>query len=97
MYLCVGDLGARLRLCYEAGITEARMYCDECARSISGARNPRDGGAGADRFGRLQCQRCGTLLSSYGSLPALRAKLRQLARFGLADARSSVSGGEEVE
>jgi len=62
------------------------MYCKQC-RAASSAEPPANAarGAGADRFGSLQCQGCGVLLSPYASLEALAEKLRQLARFGLTD------------
>jgi hypothetical protein len=61
------------------------MYCKQCRNETSKPRGTAGDGAGADRFGSLQCQGCGVLLSPYGSLEALADKLRQLARFGLAD------------
>ena len=58
------------------------MYCERCERTAPVGR--RDGGAGADRFGNLQCQRCGTLLQPELARE-LGRKVALLAKFGLAD------------
>jgi hypothetical protein len=61
------------------------MYCSSCEATV---RDGREGGAGADRFGHLQCQRCGVPLPIHVAPRALGEKLAQLARFGLAETRS---------
>jgi len=63
------------------------MYCGECKSSTPESPTTREGGAGADRFGALQCQRCGVPLPLHVAPRALGEKLAQLARFGLADLR----------
>jgi hypothetical protein len=65
-----------------------RMYCGECQSKLKHESPQREGGAGADRFGSLQCQRCGIPLPVHMTPRALAEKLAQLARFGLADNRS---------
>jgi hypothetical protein len=70
------------------------MYCQTCTGQLSvevGPR-PREGGAGADRFGNVQCQRCGAPLPAGAPEGTVGRKLTQLARFGLADT-GEASGG----
>jgi hypothetical protein len=67
------------------------VYCPDCERLRREAPALREGGAGADRFGQLQCQRCGALLPAHASGAELLAKLKQLARFGLTE-RHAVAG-----
>jgi hypothetical protein len=64
------------------------VYCPDCERLRREEPALREGGAGADRFGQLQCQRCGALLPAHGSAAELVAKLKQLARFGLTEKRA---------
>lgn len=64
------------------------MYCGDCETKLKHGSGQREGGAGADRFGSLQCQRCGTPLPVHVAPRALGEKLAQLARFGLADQAS---------
>jgi hypothetical protein len=61
------------------------VYCPDCEQVRRETPALREGGAGADRFGQLQCQRCGALLPAHASAAALLAKLKQLARFGLTE------------
>jgi len=62
------------------------MYCRPCRQLLhEDERRPREGGAGADRFGNLQCQRCGVPLPGGAEDGSLGTKMEQLARFGLAD------------
>ena len=61
------------------------MYCRDCESRVKHDTGQREGGAGADRFGSLQCQRCGVPLPLHVAPRALGEKLAQLARFGLAD------------
>jgi hypothetical protein len=68
------------------------MYCVDCQSKVIPGAGAREGGAGADRFGSLQCQRCGSPLPLYMAPRALGEKLAQLARFGLADPRSRPEG-----
>jgi hypothetical protein len=65
------------------------MYCRDCETRVQRGAPQRDGGAGADRFGSLQCQRCGVPLLIHVAPRALGEKLAQLARFGLADHESA--------
>jgi hypothetical protein len=67
------------------------VYCPDCERLRRETPALREGGAGADRFGQLQCQRCGALLPAHASGTELLAKLKQLARFGLTE-RHTVAG-----
>ena len=64
------------------------MYCQSCTGRLSAEAGPkpREGGAGADRFGNVQCQRCGVPLPAGAPEGTVGRKLMQLARFGLADA-----------
>lgn len=59
------------------------MFCETCAE-LAGRNDRRTWGSGADRAGLLLCQRCGQVLEGHAAAPQLRAKLSQLARFGLA-------------
>jgi hypothetical protein len=68
------------------------MYCKDCQISVAEGALEREGGAGADRFGSLQCQRCGVPLPIHMAPQALGEKLAQLARFGLAGAGSRSRG-----
>jgi hypothetical protein len=68
------------------------MYCADCKAAGRDAPAPFKGGSGADRFGSLQCQGCGVLLSPDTPIMALRRKLLQLARFGLADPAHGAGG-----
>ncbi len=70
------------------------MHCPDCERLRQEAPALREGGAGADRFGQLQCQRCGALLPAHASGVELLAKLKQLARFGLTE-KHAVAGRSE--
>lgn len=70
------------------------MYCLDCERLRRDVPQLREGGAGADRFGQLQCQRCGALLPAHASAAELLAKLKQLARFGLTEAGATESSSE---
>jgi hypothetical protein len=70
------------------------VYCPDCERLRRETPRLREGGAGADRFGQLQCQRCGALLPAHASSAELLAKLKQLARFGLTE-RRGVAGRPE--
>ena len=70
------------------------MHCQTCIGQLSledGPR-PREGGAGADRFGNVQCQRCGTPLPAGAPEGTVGRKLTQLARFGLADTGEAPGG-----
>ena len=49
-------------------------------------------GGGGDRLRSSLCAGCGAVLSSGGTLDALRTKLAQLARFGLDSARRPLLG-----
>ena len=68
------------------------MYCQDCRASAPLPGAQREGGAGADRFGALQCQRCGVTLPIHSTARALGEKLSQLARFGLADRGGTTEG-----
>jgi len=68
------------------------MYCSDCQTKVTGDVAEREGGAGADRFGSLQCQRCGAPLPLHVAPRALGQKVAQLARFGLADPRADPKG-----
>jgi len=66
------------------------MYCKRCEREAT--VGGRDGGAGADRFGNLQCQRCGSLLPP-DRTSELGRKIAQLAKFGLVDPAPAAGEG----
>lgn len=68
------------------------MYCQDCRTAVDAHGGQREGGAGADRFGTLQCQRCGVPLPVHSAARALAEKLAQLARFGLADRGGAAEG-----
>ena len=71
------------------------MYCGDCSgqlRQLVGPR-PREGCAGADRFGNLQCQRCGLPLPAETPDGTLDRKMAQLAKFGLAEPGPPAAGG----
>ena len=70
------------------------MYCHDCIGrlSVEVGPKPREGGAGADRFGNVQCQRCGAPLPAGAPEGAVGRKLTQLARFGLADTGEGPKG-----
>jgi hypothetical protein len=68
------------------------MYCSDCQIKVAEGVAEREGGAGADRFGSLQCQRCGVPLPAHAAPQALGEKLAQLARFGLAGPESGPGG-----
>lgn len=68
------------------------MHCGNCQTRVSDGETEREGGAGADRFGSLQCQRCGVPLPIHMAPQALGQKLAQLARFGLARPESRPGG-----
>ena len=61
------------------------MYCVSCQAAGPEAPVKLDGGAGADRFGSLQCQGCGALLAPHSPAAALVRKIMQLAGVGFAD------------
>jgi hypothetical protein len=70
------------------------MHCQACTGQlrVEVGPKPREGGAGADRFGNLQCQRCGAPLPAGAPEGAVVRKLTQLARFGLADTGDAPKG-----
>jgi hypothetical protein len=68
------------------------MYCSDCLIRVAEGVVEREGGAGADRFGSLQCQRCGVPLPTHAAPQALGEKLAQLARFGLTGSESRPRG-----
>jgi len=66
------------------GAGPTSMICEQCHHEGRVGERPR-GTGGADPFGRLQCQACGAVLPAYAAALALRDKLVQLSRFGLAE------------
>lgn len=70
------------------------MFCETCV-GVAERDDKRSWGAGADRGGLSLCQRCGQVLEGHAGALGLRAKLSQLARFGLAG-RPIVAPSEEA-